>query len=104
MGIRPYRLYDNDTWISYRNLKAACWDLCVKLYNMKHLDLIYTGKFETTVFLGEEYHKRYVIRLLFPYTEFRIEKMTKGDINQEEFLKTLEEVYEIFNERICNEN
>jgi uncharacterized protein (UPF0305 family) len=100
MTVRPYRLYDNNTWMSYKNLKAACWDFCVKLYNMNHLDLVHTGTFEPTVFLNETHHKRYVVRLLFPYTVFRIEKMTKGDLDQEMFTKTLHEVYEMFNERI----
>lgn len=72
----------------------------MKLYNMKHLDLFHTGTFEKTEYMGNEYHKSYVVRLLFPYTEFKIKKMTKGDLDREEFMKTLNEVYELFNERI----
>lgn len=102
--MRPYRLYDNKHWTSYPNLKAACWDLCVKLYNLNHLDLALKGYFPRTYFLDSAFHKCYVVKLLFPYTEFEIKKMTKGDLDQEEFMKTLTEVYEIFNERIQNKN
>lgn len=104
MGVRPYRLYDNKNWTSYSNLKAAMWDLCVKLYNMNHLDLIHTGKFEETEFLGNTFYKQYVITLLFPYTEFKIKKTTKGDFNQEEFKTTLRLVEKMFNERIQHKN
>lgn len=86
--------------MSYKNLEAACWDLCVKLYNLGHLDLVLKGYFPRTYFLEYPFNKRYTVTLLFPYTEFEIKKMTKGDIDQEEFMKTLNKVYEIFNERI----
>jgi hypothetical protein len=86
--------------MSYKNLEAACWDLCVKLYNLDHLDLVLKGYFPRTYFLEYPFNKRYTVTLLFPYTEFEIKKMTKGDIDQEEFMKTLNKVYEIFNERI----
>ena len=100
MTTRPYRLYDNKHWMSYKNLEAACWDLCVKLYNLDHLDLVLKGYFPRTYFLEYPFNNRYTVTLLFPYTEFEIKKMTKGDIDQEEFMKTLNKVYEIFNERI----
>ena len=102
--MRPYRLYDNKHWTSYPNLKAACWDLCVKLYNADHLELALKGSFPRTYFLEYPFNKCYTVKLLFPYTEFEIKKMTKGDLDQEEFMKTMTEVYEMFNERIQNKN
>jgi uncharacterized protein (UPF0305 family) len=60
------------------------------------------GQFEETEFIGETFHKQYVIRLFMPYTILRIKKLTKGDLDQDEFMRTLDEVLEIFNERIKN--
>lgn len=100
MNVRPYRLYDNEHWTSYKNLKAAVWDLCVKLYTLNNLNLLHVGRFEETEFLGDVFHKQYVITVFVPYTILKIKKMTKGDLDQEEFLKTLTEVEQIFNERI----
>lgn len=104
MTSREYRLYDNEHWMSYKTLKAALWDLCVKLYTLNCLDLLHMGQFEETEFMGDVYHKQYVIRLMMPYTVLKIKKQTKGDVDQGEFMKILNEVYEIFNERIQNKN
>lgn len=102
MTTRPFRLYDNEHWMSYKTLRAAVWDLCVKLYSHNNLELLRMGQFEETEFIGETFHKQYVIRLFMPYTILRIKKLTKGDLDQEEFMRTLDEVLEIFNERIKN--
>ena len=100
MTTRPYRLYDNEHWMSYPSLRAAIWDLCVKLYTLNNLKLLHMGQFEETEFLGDKFHKQYVVRIHMPYTVLKIKKQTKGDLDQEEFMKTLNEVYELFNERI----
>lgn len=97
---RPYRLYDNEHWMSYPNLKAAVWDLCVKLYNLNNLNLLHMGQFEETEFMGFIHHKQYVIRIYMPYTVLKIKKLTKGDLDQEEFIQTLDEVLKMFNDRI----
>lgn len=103
---REYQLYDNNFWTSYHTLNAACWDLCVKLYNLKRLDLLFNGTFEETIhpFSGKKYYKRYSIELLFPYSKFTIKKTTKGDLNREELYETLDRVYKLFNERIKNKD
>lgn len=67
---------------------------------MNHLDLLHEGVFEETEFLGQKHVKRYSVELLFPYTKFTIKKLTKGDLNQEEFKTTLRLVEKMFNERI----
>ena len=104
MRHRPYRLYYNGVWKSYYNAEGAIWDLCVQLYTMNHLELIDQGKFEETKYLGNKYIKRYCIELLFPYTKFIIKKLTKGDLNQTEFMTTLKKVEKMFNDRIrCND-
>ena len=104
MMTRSYRLYDNEHWMSYKTLKAACWDLCVKLYTLNCTHLLHMGQFIPTEFLGTTYHKQYVITLACPWTKLKIKKMTKGDLDQEEFLKTLSEVEKLFNERIHNKD
>ena len=101
---RTYRLYDNEHWMSYKTLKAALWDLCVKLYSLKCLHLIHLGQFEETEFLGQKHQKQYVIRLHIPYTVLKIKKQTKGDLDQINFMTELNEVLEIFNDRIQNKN
>ena len=100
MKIRPYRLLYNGVWKSYPNLEAAVWDLCVLLHTNGHLDILHDGWFEETEYLGEKYVKRYCIELYIPYTKFIIKKLTKGDLNQVEFMNTLSKVEKIFNERI----
>lgn len=100
----PYRLYDNEHWMSYRSLKACIWDLCVKLYHLQCLELLHKGVFKQTTFMDKTYQKQYVIEILMPYTVLKIKKLTKGDLNQDEFLKTLVEVEKLFNERIQNKN
>ena len=102
MMTREYRLYDNEHWMSYKTLKAAIWDFCVKLYTLDCLNLLRMGQFEETEFMGFTYHKQYVIRITMPYTILKIKKLTKGDLDQGEFMRTLDEVLEIFNERIKN--
>lgn len=97
---RLYRLYDNEHWMSYTTLKAAVWDLCVKLHNLNCMNLLHMGQFEETEFMFNKYHKQYVIRIFIPYTVLKIKKMTKGDIDQDELINTLVEVEKLFNERI----
>lgn len=100
MTQRPYRLLYNGVWKSYPNLEAAIWDLCVLLYTAEHLELLTQGRFEETEYLGKKYIKRYCVELFFPYTKFVIKKLTKGDLNQTEFMSTLRKVEKIFNERV----
>lgn len=100
MTARPYRLLYHGVWKSYPNLEAAIWDLCVLLYTAGHLDVLKQGWFEETEYLGEKYIKRYCVELYFPYTKFIIKKLTKGDVNQTEFISTLDKVEKIFNERV----
>lgn len=103
-NMREYRLYDNEHWMSYKTLKAALWDLCVKLYALNCLDLLHVGQFEETEFLGNTHHKQYVVRVFIPHTVLKIKKQTKGDIDQEKFIEELNTVYKMFNERIQNKD
>lgn len=104
MGVtnRQYRLYYNGVWKSYKNLQGALWDLLVLLHNADALELIDNGYFETTFLLTKntQHVKRFSVETILPYSKFTIVKMTRGDLDKENFLEILEEVKELFYERI----
>lgn len=86
----------------FKYLEGACWELLVRLNNSKALDLYNEGTFNETTYKNKTYHKQYCVTVAIPYSRFVIKKLTKGDIDQETFMLTLNKIKEIFDERIKN--
>lgn len=101
MGItRPYKVYVNQYWQSFRTLPEACWYVIEKLYKLNAIHLLTSGVFVETSYLDDVFIKRYKITILFPYTEIVIKKENKGDWNQTELLETLSVCKKIYDERV----
>jgi hypothetical protein len=102
MGVvgRPYKVYVNKYWQSFKTLPQAAWYVLEKLNQINARQLITQGEFIDSFYLNEKYCKRYKITVLFPYTEIVIKKEDKGDWNRTELLDTLSVCEKIYNERI----
>lgn len=97
---RPYKVYINGLWQSFKTLPQAAWYVIDKLNKINAKHLLLNGEFVESKFLNSTHHKRYKIVVLFPYTEIVIKKESKGDWNQTELLETLSVCDKMYNERV----
>ena len=107
MGVREWKLIEKTPYgvsdkKTFHSLQTAIITLFGKLKMLLCDDLLDSGSFVPTqnTFTKEILIKRYVLEIVCPRTTFEIRKQTKGSINQEEFVATLNMIKEKYCERI----
>lgn len=95
-----YRLLIHTTYRTYKTSRLDLYDVFIKFLSQlkvnRALDEYNKGIFIPTRnnFTDEVLIKRYVVEINIPYTKFEIRKLSKGSLNPEDFLKSLEFIKE----------
>lgn len=83
---------------TYFTADEAIWRVASILNEIHCVDLLNSGYFDYTKFLGEKFLKLYVLECYAPNMRFVIQKKCKGDIDKRTFRYKLRKFKREFNE------
>lgn len=104
---KEYRFFLITPYKTYKSSRLDLYDVFILFLNHLNLNRVLDeynkGTFVTTynVFKHESLIKRYFVEINIPYSKFEIRKISKGSLNPDDFLKSLEFIKEkYYDERI----